>query len=435
MDDSLAKTSDERPLMTSILGRLRSSMAHYARDRRGSVAVIFSLSFLPMLAVAGAGLDFLAISGLRSELQAAADAGALRAARELRLASSGSFDVTPFAKTAAQAILMRSSKGLEGLDVRATLIDNRTAVQVKVAGLYSPKVLRVIYPESVKLSAQAVARANGFPICALALEEKGAGGIYLQQKARVTAQFCAVQSNSRHPQGLTGADDSLLTAGMICSAGGKVGRKVNFQPDAMTDCPVIPDPLAARAPPPVGACAHNNETVSGGTITLMPGVYCGGLKVTGGASVTLSAGEYVMKDGPLIVDGGARLTGSGAGVYLTGKNAVFKFAEDSSISLTAPTGGPLAGMLFYEDRNAPLLQTHDIKSDNASVLLGTIYLPRGQLDVDANKAIAQSSAFTIIVSRRMRLFGGPNLILNSNYDKTNVPVHGGLNPGHAFLSK
>lgn len=415
--------------------RLLAALMRGAGNRKGSVAIFFSLSLLPLIAIAGAGFDFMAMSALRSQLQAAADAGALRAARELRLARMGNFDVSPFATTAARSVLARSVQPLSGISVTASLIDNNSAVQVNVSGVYEPKVLRAIYKKPVPLAARSVARTNGFPICALGLDPKNRGAIFLQESAKVTAQFCSVQSNSKHPEGLVGADNSALTAGIICTSGGKYGNKINFTPDPITDCPAVADPLAARAPPPVGACAHSNEIVASGTLTLIPGTYCGGLKVTSGAVVTLSPGEYVIKDGPLIVDGGARLTGLGAGVYLTGSNATFKFAADSSISLSAPTSGPLAGILLFEDRNAAPLQQYEILSNDAPLLLGTIYLPQGRLYVSTNKTIAHSSAFTIIVAQRMELYGGSNLILNSDYDKTNVPVPGGLNPGYAYLSK
>lgn len=414
---------------------LLGAVTHAAVDRRGNVAILFSLSLLPLMAVAGAGFDFMAMSTLRSQLQAAADAGALRAARELRLARMGNFDVTPFATTAAQAVLARSAQPLSAIAVTASLIDSNRAVQVNVSGVYEPKVLRVVYKQPVPLAAQSVARTNGFPICALGLDPKNKGAIFLQENAKVTAQFCSVQSNSKHPQGLVGAENSVLTAGMICTAGGKFGNKINFTPDPITDCPVVPDPLAARAPPPVGSCTYTNEVVSNGTLTLMPGTYCGGLKVSNGAVVTLAPGAYVIKDGPLVVEGGASFKGVGVGIYFTGSNATFKFAPESSLSLSAPTSGALAGILLFEDRNATPLQQYEILSNDAPLLLGTIYLPQGKLYVNANKTIAQSSAFTIIVAQRMELYGGSNLILNSDYDSTNVPVPGGLNPGYAYLSK
>jgi hypothetical protein len=48
-------------------------------------------------------------------------------------------------------------------------------------------------------------------------------------------------------------------------------------------------------------------------------------------------------------------------------------------SVTAPTNGPLAGLLFYEAPSALVGQVHYIYSDNAPVLLGTIYPPKNKL--------------------------------------------------------
>jgi hypothetical protein len=280
-------------------------------------------------------------------------------------------------------------------------------------------------------------------------ESTGADALLLQDTARVTAQFCAVQSNSRHPHGLTANGGSLLTAGMICTVGGKVGSGANFLPDPLTDCPAVADPLAARAPPKADSCGGGGGSTTGasndhlastavltnGTYTLTPQTFCGGLILDDGAIVTRAPGEYVIKDGPLIVNDGATLQSSGASIYLAGAHATFSFSAESTIRLTAPKSGPLAGILFYEDRAAPELQTHEILSNNASQLLGTVYLPRGRLVVNTKRPIAQSSAFTIILARRMEMYGGSNLVLNSDYASTSVPVPGGLNRSSAILVK
>lgn len=421
----------------NLLRRFAACFTNATRDRRGGVALLFSLSLLPIVAVAGAGYDFFAISNLKSQLQAAADAGALRAASELRLARSGGYDLTPVAKTAAQVVLSRSIRTLTDVRIAATLLDKNTAVEVAIDAWYQPSILRVVYNMPIRLVAKSVARTNGFPICALALDETilGVATLYLETSARVTAQFCAVQSNSKAPVGITAMNSSKLTAGQICSSGGTYGPKANFEPPPLNDCPIVPDPLASRPAPTVGACSRNNEVIDSGTITLMPGTYCGGLKVTGGAIVNLAPGEYVMKDGPLVVESGSTLNAQSAGVYLTGSKATIQFASNSNISMTAPVSGALAGILFFEDRAASLYQIHKLTSDNAPVLLGTIYLPRGQLIVDANRPIAQQSAFTIIVARRIALMAGPNLVLNSDYGATKVPAPAGLTPGYSYLTK
>ena len=56
------------------------------------------------------------------------------------------------------------------------------------------------------------------------------------------------------------------------------------------------------------------------------------------------------------------------------------------------------GILIFDDRGSKA-DKHRIYSDNARKLLGTIYLPNGVLYVDANKPIADQSAYTVIVAR------------------------------------
>jgi len=62
------------------------------------------------------------------------------------------------------------------------------------------------------------------------------------------------------------------------------------------------------------------------------------------------------------------------------------------------------------------------------MLLGTIYMPKGRLIIDANKPIADKSAYTVLVVQRIDLHSGPNLILNSDYSASDVPVPPGVGP-------
>ena len=79
---------------------------------------------------------------------------------------------------------------------------------------------------------------------------------------------------------------------------------------------------------------------------------------------------------------------------------------------------------------------HQILSDNARNLLGTIYMPQGEIIIDATKPIADKSAYTVLVVNQLHLYSGPNLVLNSDYSATDVPVPPGVGPFGAkiFLS-
>ncbi len=75
---------------------------------------------------------------------------------------------------------------------------------------------------------------------------------------------------------------------MICSSGGKSTSSGKLTPEPLTDCPIVTDPLASRLAPDVSRCDRQNIVISSGSVSLEPGVYCGGLKVTNGAAASLS---------------------------------------------------------------------------------------------------------------------------------------------------
>jgi hypothetical protein len=337
------------------------------------------------------------------------------------------------------------------------------SVTVSARKPFAPKMGNLFWGTAPTVSVTATAKLNGTaPLCLLALDTKAPGTVHLQQSAAMTATGCMVYSNSKSPSGLQAKDSATLKAGIVCTAGGKAKTNgASVTPDPVTDCPQMEDPLRARIAPTVGACRFEEMVVSGGSQVLEPGVYCKGLKITDGAEVTLGKGTYIIKDGPLIVEKGATLNGTDISIYLTGKKSNLTFAAASTINLSAAKDGPLAGLLIFDDpsgADAPAIppfplpipivgellgglgglvggllpaappREHKILSDNARTLLGTIYMPQGRLIVDATKPIADKSAYTVIVVRRIDLHAGPNLILNSDYSATDVPVPKGVGP-------
>jgi hypothetical protein len=332
-----------------------------------------------------------------------------------------------------------------------------TALSVTVSAqqTYVPKIGAYFWAKTPTIKASATAKLSGsMPLCLLALDPKASTTVSLEASASMTATGCMVYSNSTNKNGLQAKDNAKLTAGLVCTAGGKAKTGgATVTPDPVTDCPRMADPLRSRVPPQDTTCRFNDTVISGVVRTLQPGVYCKGLKITAGAQVTLTSGVYIIKDGPLVVDKAATLTGAQVGIYLTGPGSNLTFATDSTISLSAPKDGPLAGLLIYDDPNgasAPAIpavplpipvvgglvedlfkgppREHKILSDNARMLLGTIYMPHGRLIIDANKPIADKSAYTVLVVQRVDLHAGPNLVLNSDYSATDVPVPPGVGP-------
>lgn len=411
----------------------RSATRHVWRSIGGNTAVIFAVAFPALLLAGGGAINFVYISSEKANIQKIADAASTNAARELSFARPDPDKVVAVAESYASSMLT----GVPGTKVAARVLDNLTGVEVQISTESVLPMPMPILDSTYALQVAATARVSaGPPICVIALETGADRAINLDKDARLSGPGCAVYSNSVGSAGITAKMNAVLQAELICSAGGKSGAKANFLPEPMTDCPVVPDPLVTRQAPSEGACRAFDLTISGGSRTLEPGVYCQGLKIMGGANVVLKPGIYIIKDGPFLVQDGT-LTGTNVGFYLRGDAATFRFDPKTTIDLTAPKDGPLAGFLIFEDRQAKELREHRIQSDNARNLLGTIYLSRGRLLVDAKKPVADQSAYTIIVARRLDLNEGPNLVLNTGYASTDIPVPKGVGPlgGKVSLAK
>lgn len=409
------------------LGRPRA----FLQDRRGGVLINFALALPFLMMLIGSAIDYSMALSDKSLAQATADAASLAGAKALSMANTEKSNVDSIvqsvvsAHTASNAI-RTANNSYKVASRTISNPDEPLQVEVTLKSQTKPHFGAALGLKPVDIEVRSVAIVVGSPnICLLALNPSSMGTLYLQKNAKIVGQNCAVYSNSTHPNGIKAFNSSMLTATTICSAGGKAGGKGNFDPDPLTDCPQFEDPLAGRPEPAASTCTATNLLIDSITTTLQPGTYCGGITIQGSARVTLNAGIYAIKDGPLLVTDTAAIEGDGVGVYLTGSAANFTFDTGTSISLTAPKDGMLAGILFFGSRSQSGL-VHEIKSDNARQLLGTIYLPTSSLSIDANQPIADQSAYTAIVADKVTGNSGPTVTLNTNYDQTDVPVPEGI---------
>ena len=285
------------------------------------------------------------------------------------------------------------------------------------------------FKHSPQIRVQASAQASGSTnICVIGLSQREEATISLDSNSRMTAGDCAVYSNSLSRFGLKSMSNSVLTAQLSCSAGGYAGSSRNFIGDVVTDCPETDDPLASVLPASTASGRWYDREVKDRTTTLSPGTYFGGLKIDGNANVTLSPGIYVFRDGSFIVDSNARVSGRGVSLVFEGEDAGFEFKSNVVVDLEAPVEGqPMAGLLVYQRRDAERAEFL-IESRYTRKLLGTLYMPNGDFMVKADDKVAEASAYTAIVARTIRLESSSNLVLNTDYDATRVPVPLGLGP-------
>ena len=391
----------------------------------------FALSLPMMLGILGVATDYAMMTKVRGELQAAADAAAIAGAREIPLAMSNPKQVASAVRSfAAYTLTQDSAASAEdlatlNLSLDVAVVEDFSAVRVTISEEWTPFFMHFIdhnvTPITVTSQARFVGRNN---ICALGLAGSGTA-VFLDKDARLTGNDCGVFSNSTDSAGLKIGTGAVLTSTINCSAGG-ITLNGTAKPSAITDCPAVDDPLANRTPPDFGGCDFNDVVLDSVNKAINPGVYCGGLTIQGTAKITFNPGIYVIRNGGLKVSGQADVSGEGVGFYITGAASSTHFTAKTHVSLTAPTDGPMAGLLFFEDPSLGVKLKHKITSDDARVLLGTIYFPVGSLLIDAKQPVADQSAYTAIVAQSIELNSGPNLILNSNYEASDVPVPVGI---------
>lgn len=410
-----------------------------ARQTAGSVAMIFGITAPLLVGVAGVAVDYARYNTTVANLQGLADGAAVAAVRSMAVANMSSDSakaaVKSYVKQKAEEIAWQ--KGVENIVVTTSINPSGDAVEVQLSQEWAPMLAHVLIgnvktPVIISSTAKMIGTGKA---CVVGLDQTSNNTIHMDDAAQVVGEGCGVFSNSSHANSIVIDKDARLEATVICSPGGAlVKKKGNVNPDVTEDCPALQDPLADRAKPSVGSCTYNSHVVGGtGTTVLSPGVYCGGLTLKDEAAVSLNPGVYIIKDGPLLVIDHASVSGNDVGFYLTGSNATFTFTQESTVSLEAPQSGDLAGLLFFED-NENTATTHTISSSRADNLLGTIYLPKSSLQIDAQASVAGASAYTALVVNKLLLREGTVVTLNSDYEATNVPVPPGLIGGKVILT-
>ncbi len=433
-------------------------------DRSGNTAIAFAVLSPLLFCAVGIGVDFQARLAQKDSLQDAADTLALRGARELLLKNATDAMVEAMLSATAEK-QFGPTLGVFRMTPHADETKGEVFVEITQPSRNSFFLSKIV-PHEDPIIVDAIAVAQGVTnVCVIALEENDADAVKASLDSKLEARKCAIMSNSTSATGINVSGKSKISAGFICSAGGAEGGGLNFSPAPLLDCPQYTDPLAERMPPDVSGCDHIDKELSpsaaaaafgmsmkGGSAVgttspvslidgatrgtlqgytrfdIEPGVYCGGLKINGLADVHAAPGVYVMKDGPLTIDTGGRLFGENVGIYFEGDASVFDFKVNSIVHLTAPKTGLMAGLLFRESSSAKKNRLYTISSDNARELLGTIYLPRGVLNVNTMKPIADSSAYTAIIANKIALKGKPQLVLNTDYGATDVPTPEGVGP-------
>ncbi len=410
---------------------MKITLRRLAKDNLGTVATTVGILAVPLMMMGGVAIDYSILSQVQSRLQNSADAAALAGARELGLTNTSDEALKNAAKNyVVDNLLLAANVNTENskLVINPTISSDRKSLTVDIDYYWTPFMLHLVNKKALPVRITATASLAGDEnICVVALDPSSSSSLAMTGASKITANDCAIYSNSTSPQGVFAVSSATMTATNTYSAGGFGGPVGSYYPRPITDSPAIDDPLGSRNPPFFNACNHTNKKYKASQ-TLNPGVYCGGISINGKTTITLKPGTYIIKDGPLSVSGNATLQGEGVGFYFTGSNATFDFGVSTQVSISAQKTGAMAGLLFFEDRSSPVGRNFVIRSKDAEKFEGTVYLPKGKLIVDKASRVGQLSDWTAIVARQIEIKQGPQLEINSDYANSTIPVPDGVGP-------
>ena len=317
----------------------------FLADSGGHIAIITALG-APVLGLAvAAGISLSDAEQRRSTLQDALDAAVLAGAARGGTVEQRAAAAQSFFNANRNPIIREAEAEFEADSQFVTGVGSTTL----------PTVFAVLFGrETIEISADARAERQSMSVCLLGLNGLDNGAFDINGNPDFRAPDCAVHANSGSSRAMTQEGRVAATAGLFSVRGGS--HTNNFSPAPIEGHETLADPYAHIPFMPHEVC--NGQSKKGlvvrESVTLQPGTYCGGIDITGsGVRVTMTPGEYVMVDGPLLVNGNARLEGREVVVGFTGPDSTLRVWGNGSVDLTSPTTGTYANMQFFQDRSDP----------------------------------------------------------------------------------
>jgi hypothetical protein len=115
---------------------------------------------------------------------------------------------------------------------------------------------------------------------------------------------------------------------------------------------------------------------------------------------------------------------NGDDVVLIFENGALTATGDAKVTLTGRKAKTWTGFVLVSTRENEADTT--ISSSFVDKLLGIIYLPNGDLFINAKGNVAEDSLWSVVIARNIAMAGGSTLVINDNYAGSGVPVPMGV---------
>jgi Flp pilus assembly protein TadG len=328
-----------------------TNVSSFLKDQSGASVVLFAMVLFVVVAVTALAITAGDAYSVRTKTQNALDAAVLAGA-------GAPGDATDAERIAiAESVYASNKSKSDGTNAEITVSSesaanfsvSETMVHGDVTFPMTSPFLGVFGEKSLTIRVSSAAQKSlGSPVCLLGLDPTEEQTISLNGNADVELEECAAMANSSSGSGIRQVGGGRMKAEAIGVTGGVSGS--NFSPKPTTGATPIPDPYVSLPEPPIGHCEPSPD-LRQATVALRPGTYCGGLDIKPNSVVKLLPGEYIMKDGPLLIQAGSVVTGDQVIIAFLGEGATMYLIGDASLTVTSPIDGPYKNIQFFGDRN------------------------------------------------------------------------------------
>jgi Flp pilus assembly protein TadG len=377
-------------------------VTRFRADQAGAAALVFGLVAPVLLIGGGAAISYSRASAVRTAEQSALDAAVLSGASLANGATDS--DRIGAAKAAFDAGMNNvSNHVMQAVSATFTVQPVGQNI-VKVTGQANATVSNPFSPfvgaKTLNVGTSAVAQSNvSSQTCVYALNNKANGAIDLNGNVSVTTS-CPVQANSASGSALRSVGGARMNTSSLGVAGNYRGNA--FSPTPKTGAAALPDPYASIPFPAAGTCVALSGTSIKSSTTIDPGTYCGGLKISSGAVVTMTPGIYIFTSGDFKVDGGAQVSGTEVMLAFDGKGAKFWLTGGAIMKVTSPRTGTYMNMQFMENANNTAGNTWVSIGGNSQLTYdGTMYFPLSNIWVFGGSVVNGNSPNVSMVGDKL----------------------------------
>ncbi|QEL17642.1 pilus assembly protein TadG-related protein [Limnoglobus roseus] len=368
-------------------------------NRPGAVLAKVAICLPVLIGVVALNLDGGRTMDERRRAQAAADAAALAAGADLYAHFSANKGLDPAGTARAAAEQVAAANGYPAPTVTVTIppasgpyAGQAGHAEVSIATTLDATFGRVFTAEAAAVSARAVGRGEPLKFGIIALNRTKAGAF-----TSTAAAFALVARplvvNSNHPRALVNSSLVWLSLAPIKVTGGiDNSGLLAVTTKARTGVPPTYDPLAFLPVPDTAGMPVRSATpltLNGLIYTLQPGVYKGGIRITGLSVVVMQPGVYVMEGGGFRVDGLATVAGLGTMVYNTTSPTYpagpISVSGVGKVVMTAPLSGTYQGLNFFQHRG--LAQPISLTGLGLTTITGVIYAASAAVTLTGSVAI------------------------------------------------